>query len=44
MEKEFIKIKNIPAILWGSKADNIYIYVHHKSSNKEEASKFAEKV
>lgn len=43
MEKKYIKIKNIPAILWGTKADSIYIFVHGKKSNKEEASRFAEK-
>lgn len=43
MEKEFVKIENIPAILWGRKADSIYIYVYGKNANKEEANIFAEK-
>ncbi|MFV0240873.1 MAG: alpha/beta hydrolase [Lacrimispora sphenoides] len=43
MDKEFIKIENIPVILWGTKSDSIYIYVHGKNSNKEEANSFAEK-
>lgn len=43
MDKEFIKIENIPVILWGTKSDSIYIYVHGKNANKEEANSFAEK-
>ena len=42
MEKEVISIKNIPAILWGAKAESVYIYVHGKNASKEEASGFAE--
>ncbi len=36
-----IKINNIPAILYGDDSDKIYIYVHGKLSNKEEAENFA---
>ena len=43
MLKEFIEIEKIPAILWGEKAGSIYIYVHGKNANKEEANSFAEK-
>lgn len=43
MKKEFIKIENIPAILWGDKTNSIYIYVHGKNASKEEANTFAEK-
>ena len=42
MKKEIIKIEKIPAILWGEKSSNIYIYVHGKQSCKEEAQSFAE--
>ena len=43
MEKEQLRIDNIPAILWGAKTESIYIYVHGKNASKEEASSFAEK-
>jgi alpha-beta hydrolase superfamily lysophospholipase len=43
MKKSFIKIEHIPAILWGDETDNVYICVHGKGGNKEEASGFAEK-
>ena len=43
MKKETMKINGIPAILWGEKSDSVFIYVHGKSSNKEEAQGFAEK-
>jgi alpha-beta hydrolase superfamily lysophospholipase len=43
MKKESLKIEGIPAILWGTSSDSIYIYVHGKNSRKEEAERFAEK-
>ena len=43
MKKETLKIKNIPAVLWGEKSNSVYIYVHGKLSSKEEARGFAEK-
>lgn len=43
MIKEKLKIKDIPAIIWGKKSDKIYIYVHGKNGSKEEAEMFAEK-
>lgn len=39
-EKRFIG--NIPAILWGEKSEQLYIFVHGKMSKKEEAEPFAE--
>ena len=42
MKTTNMKIKSIPAIIWGEKSDNIYIYVHGKGSRKEEAEKLAE--
>ncbi|AAK80963.1 hypothetical protein BJV85_000875 [Clostridium acetobutylicum] len=36
-----IKIKNIPAILWGETSDKVYIFVHGKMSSKESAHEFA---
>ena len=43
MKKLTFKIESIPATLWGEKSDDIYIYVHGKMSNKDEAHGFAEK-
>ena len=37
-----ITISGIPAILWGGKSDEIYIYVHGKLSRKENARGLAE--
>lgn len=42
MKKEWLKIENIPTILWGEKSDKVYICVHGKMSSKEEAKGFAE--
>ncbi|MCL1802023.1 MAG: alpha/beta hydrolase [Eubacteriaceae bacterium] len=42
MKKEILKIENIPAIIWGEKSDSLYIFVHGKMSNKDEAQGFAE--
>lgn len=38
-----MRIDNIPAILWGEKADSIYVCVHGSMSRKEDAQGFAEK-
>lgn len=37
-----IKISNIPSIVWGKKADKVYLFVHGKMSSKESAEVFAE--
>jgi len=42
MKKQHFHIQDIPAILYGSNSDNLYLYVHGKLSNKEEAGGFAE--
>ena len=42
-KEEALKIENIPAILWGEKSNSVYIYVHGKTSSKEEARGFAGK-
>lgn len=39
--QEKIQINNIPAILYGSASDRLYLYVHGKQSRKEEAEHFA---
>ena len=36
MEKEIININSIPAIIWGEKANKVFIAVHGKMSNKED--------
>lgn len=41
MEKESIKINNIPAILWGKQSDKVYLYVHGQGGSKEDAECFA---
>lgn len=41
MEKERFNINNIPAILYGSKSDKLYLVVHGRYSKKEEADNFA---
>ena len=42
MLKEQITINSIPAMRWGESSANVYIYVHGKMSQKEEAEGFAE--
>ena len=42
MKKSHFQIEHIPAILWGETSDNIYLFIHGKSGNKEEAARFAE--
>ncbi len=42
MLKQPVMIKSIPAIIWGSPSDKVYIFVHGKKSQKEEAEGFAE--
>ena len=36
MDRKFLKIKNIPAILWGEKSDKLIIAIHGNMSNKED--------
>ena len=38
---EKIKIKNIPALIWGKESEKGYIFVHGKQSCKEYAAQFA---
>ncbi|HAX51085.1 alpha/beta hydrolase [Muricomes intestini] len=42
MIKEKIYIGRIPAVIWGEKSDQVYLFVHGKMSNKESAEAFAE--
>lgn len=42
MIKENIYIQGIPTIIWGEKSSKVYLYVHGKMSNKENAEAFAE--
>ena len=41
MLKKKILIHNIPAIIWGDKSDQVYLFVHGKMSSKESAEDFA---
>ncbi|MBV7275976.1 alpha/beta hydrolase [Clostridium sp. PL3] len=36
MIKQSLKIKNIPAILWGDKSEKLFVVVHGNMSNKED--------
>lgn len=36
MKKEFFKINNIPAVLWGETSEKIIIAVHGNMSHKED--------
>lgn len=42
MKIERIMIKNIPVLLFGEDSDKIYIYIHGKNGNKEEAQSLAQ--
>lgn len=37
MERNLILIDSIPTVVWGKESEKIYIYVHGKNGNKEEA-------
>lgn len=41
MEKKCFQIQGIPAILWGSRSDKLYLYIHGQAGCKEEAEAFA---
>jgi hypothetical protein len=41
MKKAEIKIGNIPALLYGANSKKLYIFVHGRCSNKEEAENFS---
>lgn len=41
MTQQGLNIRGIPAIVWGDASDKVYIYVHGKMSQKEEARDFA---
>ena len=41
MNKERLRIDGIPAVIYGNKADKVYIFIHGKSGYKEEADDFA---
>ena len=42
MNQQTVRIKSIPAVIWGTPSDKVYIFVHGKMSQKEEAEGFAE--
>ncbi|HOI58312.1 MULTISPECIES: alpha/beta hydrolase [unclassified Methanoculleus] len=41
MEKKYFQIQGIPAILWGSRSNKVYLYIHGQAGRKEEAEAFA---
>lgn len=41
MERNLILIDSIPTVVWGKGSEKIYIYVHGKNGNKEEALFFS---
>lgn len=36
MKKKYIKINNIPAVIWGEKSSKVFIAIHGNQSNKED--------
>lgn len=42
MKSKNINIENIPVVLYGDTSDKLYIFIHGKNGNKEEAAAFAE--
>ncbi len=42
MNKEYIKIMGIPAVLWGKESDKVWLCVHGKMSSKEAFESLAE--
>ncbi|MDO5111182.1 MAG: GNAT family N-acetyltransferase [Clostridia bacterium] len=44
MEQETLRINGIPAVVYGSEADGVFLFVHGKNGNKEEAEDFAQSV
>ncbi|MDO5575407.1 MAG: alpha/beta hydrolase [bacterium] len=41
MLNELLKIEQIPAVVYGEQSDKVYLFVHGKGGNKEEAESFA---
>lgn len=42
MEKHYIFINEVPAALWGQQSARLFLYIHGKGGNKEEAAAFSE--
>lgn len=42
MENHNIFINEVPAILWGQQSNRLFLYIHGKGGNKEEAAVFSE--
>lgn len=42
MENHNIFINEVPAILWGQQSNQLFLYIHGKGGNKEEAAAFSE--
>ena len=41
MKKEYLKIEQIPSILWGDTSQKLYLFIHGKDGSKEDAKTFA---
>lgn len=41
MDEQYLKIGHIPAVIYGSESERVYIFVHGKCGRKEEAESFA---
>ena len=41
MKKQTMTLAGIPAILYGNRSRNVYLYLHGKNGCKEEAERFA---
>ncbi len=41
MKVQFVKIKNIPTVIYGEKTDKVYIFIHGKQGYKEEGEDLA---
>lgn len=42
MENHNITINGVPAVLWGKQSQRLFLYIHGKGGNKEEAAAFSE--
>ena len=41
MEQKDLCIEKIPAVIWGTHSNKMYLYVHGQGGNKKEAKDFA---
>lgn len=41
MKRQFVKMENVPAVIYGEKSDKVYIFIHGKQGYKEEGEDLA---